>query len=272
MIRRCVPRCKVPEASRIQHHRSSGRRQAARDQACNLRFHRVDSNGANRKVARLTLETRSTTVSYCLSEVKRMYCSSCGKAVSGGLRYCTRCGTELSAMDRGTSKPSESAQETFVWALAFVTILGVGAVIGLMAVMKEVVHFGNELILGITLLTFLAFLGVDVVIIWLLLRPRRELKARDMKKRATDPISAPLAMIERNEKKQATGPISAPLVMIKRYEKKQATGPISAPFTMMEDIPELFIRTGETELSTNELEEAKPRVLPEPSYNITDHA
>ena len=182
-----------------------------------------------------------------------MYCSSCGKAVSSGLRYCTRCGTELSAMDRGTSKPSESAQETFVWALALVTILGVGAVIGLMAVMKEVVHFGNELILGITLLTFLAFLGVDVVIIWLLLRPRRELKARDMKKRATDPISAPLAMIERNE-------------------KKQATGPISAPFTMMEDIPELFIRTGETELSTNELEEAKPRVLPEPSYNITDHA
>ena len=200
-----------------------------------------------------------------------MYCSSCGKAVSGGLRYCTRCGTELSAMDRGTSKPSESAQETFVWALALVTILGVGAVIGLMAVMKEVVHFGNELILGITLLTFLAFLGVDVVIIWLLLRPRRELKARDMKKRATDPISAPLAMIERNEKKQATGPISAPLVMMKRYEKKQATGPISAPFTMMEDIRELFIRTEETELSSNELEEAKQRVLPEPSYNVTDH-
>jgi len=41
---------------------------------------------------------------------------------------------------------------------------------------------------------------------------------------------------------------------------------------MMEDIPELFIRTGETELSTNELEEAKQRVLPEPSYNVTDHA
>ena len=182
-----------------------------------------------------------------------MYCSSCGKAVFHGLSYCTRCGAELNAKDRGTSKPSESAQETFVWALALVTILGVGAVIGLMAVMKEVVHFGNELILGITLLTFLAFLGVDVVIIWLLLRPRRELKARDMKKRATDPISAPLAMIERNE-------------------KKQATGPISAPFTMMEDIPELFIRTGETELSTNELEEAKQRVLPEPSYNVTDHA
>jgi len=60
--------------------------------------------------------------------------------------------------------------------------------------------------------------------------------------------------------------------MMERIEKKQATGPISAPFTMMEDIRELFIRARETELSTNELEEAKPRVLPEPSYNVTDHA
>ena len=105
-----------------------------------------------------------------------MYCASCGKAVSAGLSYCNRCGSEVNAKDRGSSNPSEDTQESLVWALAVVTIVGIGAVIGMMAVMKEVVHFSNEMILGITLLTFLAFLGVDGVIIRLLLRPRREAK------------------------------------------------------------------------------------------------
>lgn len=46
---------------------------------------------------------------------------------------------------------------------------------GLMAVMKEVVHINNNgLIIAFSLLVFLTFLGVDSVIIWLLLRPRRD--------------------------------------------------------------------------------------------------
>lgn len=106
-----------------------------------------------------------------------MYCSSCGMAVSPSLSYCNRCGAELNAKDRSPNKRSEASQESLVWALASVTIVGIGAVIGLMAVMKEVVHFNNDLILGFTLLTFLAFLGVDIVITRLLLRPRRDARA-----------------------------------------------------------------------------------------------
>jgi cytoskeletal protein RodZ len=55
-----------------------------------------------------------------------------------------------------------------------VTVVGIGAVIGLMAVMSEVVHFNIGLIVAFSLLVFLAFLGVDSVIVWLLLRPSRE--------------------------------------------------------------------------------------------------
>lgn len=106
-----------------------------------------------------------------------MYCSSCGMTVSPSLSYCNRCGAEVNAKDRSPNKRSEASQESLVWALASVTIVGIGAVIGLMAVMKEVVHFNNDLILGFTLLTFLAFLGVDSVITWLLLRPRRGARA-----------------------------------------------------------------------------------------------
>ncbi|HTG14134.1 MAG TPA: hypothetical protein VK747_02590, partial [Blastocatellia bacterium] len=43
---------------------------------------------------------------------------------------------------------------------------------GLMAVMKEVLHFGEALIITFSLLFFLAFLGVDIVFIWLLLRSK----------------------------------------------------------------------------------------------------
>ena len=39
--------------------------------------------------------------------------------------------------------------ESLVWALASVTIVGIGAVIGLMARMKEVVHFNEGLIIAL---------------------------------------------------------------------------------------------------------------------------
>ena len=207
-----------------------------------------------------------------------MYCSSCGKAVSTGLSYCSRCGAELHAMDQVTSKPLESVQMSLVWMLAVVTFIGIGAVIGLMAVMKEIVHFGNELILGISLLTFLTFLGVDSVIIWLLLQTRRDVKVRTTKERATGPLTAPFAMMERNMKNQVARPISAPFAMMERNKKqvpgpigaplmmmehkKQVTGPISAPFTMMEDLQEPLMDTQETELITNE---------PLPSHRVSDH-
>src|SRR2546422_1394399 len=100
-----------------------------------------------------------------------MYCSSCGIAVSPSSGYCNRCGVELNAKQ---STPSGASQESLVWALVSVTVVGIGAVIGLMAVMKQVVHFENPLIVAFSLLIFLAFLGVDGVIIWLLLPPYRD--------------------------------------------------------------------------------------------------
>ena len=59
-----------------------------------------------------------------------------------------------------------------IWAIAVVTIVGLGVTIGMMAVMKEVLHFDDPLIIAFTLLTFLTFLGVDAVIVWVLLRLR----------------------------------------------------------------------------------------------------
>lgn len=101
-----------------------------------------------------------------------MYCSSCGTAVTPSLSYCNRCGAELKAKQNGPTKLSEAAPEYLVWAITAITIVGLGTVIGLMAVMKEVVHFNEGLIAAFTLLSFLTFMGVDAVFIWILLRSR----------------------------------------------------------------------------------------------------
>src|SRR6185295_18985468 len=96
-----------------------------------------------------------------------MYCSTCGSAVSPGLTYCNRCGAEL-AGKHDHPKLSSTSMESVVWALAAVTIVGMGAVIGLMAVMKEVLHFNDSLIIVFSFLFLATFIGVDSVFIWLL--------------------------------------------------------------------------------------------------------
>jgi hypothetical protein len=102
-----------------------------------------------------------------------MYCSSCGATVKPDLSYCNHCGAELNAKQRGAShKLSETSLQSLVWAIASVTIVGLGAVIGLMAVMKEVLHFNEGLIIAFSLLSFLCFLGVDSVFIWVLVHSR----------------------------------------------------------------------------------------------------
>ena len=101
-----------------------------------------------------------------------MYCSFCGTALTPGLSYCNRCGAELGAKDRSAARPKEAPQESLVWAIVAVTVVGLGGIIGLMAVMKEVLHFNDAQIMAFSLLFFLAFLGVDAVFIWLLLRSK----------------------------------------------------------------------------------------------------
>ena len=108
-----------------------------------------------------------------------MYCSSCGMAIKPGLSYCNHCGAELKAKQHGRARLSETSLESLVWAIASVTIVGLGAVIGLMAVLKEVLHFNDGLIIAFSLLGFLSFLGVDGVFIWVLLRVRMGEKEAD---------------------------------------------------------------------------------------------
>ena len=107
-----------------------------------------------------------------------MYCSACNEALARGLNYCNNCGTKLNeAKENAVAKPAELFPESLVWAIVTVFIVGLGSITGLMAVMKQALHFPNEWILGITLVVFLLFLAVESVLIWLLVSGRRGVMA-----------------------------------------------------------------------------------------------
>lgn len=107
-----------------------------------------------------------------------MYCSSCGSAVTPGLSYCNRCGSELTAK-KSAPKNTPQLPESLVWAIVAVSVGGLALIIGLMAVMKNELHFDNQLILLLSLLSFLPLLAAETVFIWLLFKSARRAKLRD---------------------------------------------------------------------------------------------
>ena len=124
-----------------------------------------------------------------------MFCSSCGTAVTRGLAYCNHCGAKLSGgKDDAVAKPAETYPESLVWALVAIFVVGLCGIIGLMAVMKEVVGFSPDIILYITLLCFLPMLVVEGVLIWKLLRHKSGAKeagdAARLKARETKELGA----------------------------------------------------------------------------------
>ncbi len=98
-----------------------------------------------------------------------MYCSSCGTAVAIGLSYCNQCGAKLRG-DQGLAKSSEVRPEMLVAAITFVFVGGLGAIVGLMAVLKSVFNQPGDvgLVIFFSLISFLIMLAVEGVFIRML--------------------------------------------------------------------------------------------------------
>ena len=106
-----------------------------------------------------------------------MYCSSCGAAVARGLSYCNLCGAKLNtAKGESGSKPAEQFAEMLVGSIVGTFVLGLGVIIGLMAVMKDLLNFNQGLIITFTSLCFLLMVAIEGVLIGLLLDRRRGAK------------------------------------------------------------------------------------------------
>lgn len=108
-----------------------------------------------------------------------MYCSSCGSAATPGLSYCNRCGAELNAKNKSGAAMGLQVPESLVWAIVGVAVGGLGLLIGLMAVMKNELHFANGMILIILLLSFALLIAAESAFIWLLFNSVRRAKLRE---------------------------------------------------------------------------------------------
>jgi hypothetical protein len=101
-----------------------------------------------------------------------MYCSSCGTSIAHGLAYCNHCGGKLiqaqTSLDQAQLFP-----DSLIWAIVTVFITGLGAIIGLMALMKAELHFDIGIILFITLLSFALMTAIEGVLVWLLINRSR---------------------------------------------------------------------------------------------------
>ncbi|MEK6334098.1 MAG: hypothetical protein AABM67_04055 [Acidobacteriota bacterium] len=102
-----------------------------------------------------------------------MYCSSCGSAIPTGLSYCNRCGADLRKEESAIANTSAGSPDSLVWGIVAVTTVGLCAVVALMVIMKEVVHFSSGLIAGFSAATFLSFVLVDALLAYLLLRSKQ---------------------------------------------------------------------------------------------------
>ena len=88
-----------------------------------------------------------------------MFCSSCGTASTPGLSYCNRCGASLNTKDLKEIKATQSAISALMDSTFWVTVFGLGAIVGGVAAMKAL-EFREVFIVAYMILSTVAFLGI----------------------------------------------------------------------------------------------------------------
>ncbi|HYO99974.1 MAG TPA: hypothetical protein VER76_07270 [Pyrinomonadaceae bacterium] len=101
-----------------------------------------------------------------------MYCPACGAGVTQGLSFCNFCGAKLGGA-KPDVQPSESFPESLVWAIVTVFIVGLGCIIGLTAMMKQLLKFNDDIIIAVMFACFLFMFVVEAAFLWLLLRRKK---------------------------------------------------------------------------------------------------
>lgn len=89
-----------------------------------------------------------------------MHCPACGKALARRTKYCTHCGEQLRQEETAAIEKLEKRFDDYVDGVFWITVFGLGLILGGMVVMKEVLHLNQGLIVAYMALSSLAFLTV----------------------------------------------------------------------------------------------------------------
>jgi hypothetical protein len=99
-----------------------------------------------------------------------VYCQSCGTASTPGLSYCNRCGANLSTgKAHGAIKPPESPVNSLMDSTFWVTVFGLGVIVGGVAGMKAL-ELREVFIIAYMILSTVAFLGIYGMHVWQFIR------------------------------------------------------------------------------------------------------
>lgn len=89
-----------------------------------------------------------------------MHCPACGKMLARRTKYCTHCGEQLRQEENAVIERLEKRFDDYVDGVFWITVFGLGLILGGMVVMKEVLHLNEKLIVAYMALSSLAFLTV----------------------------------------------------------------------------------------------------------------
>jgi len=102
-----------------------------------------------------------------------MYCHTCGGRLPEALSYCTHCGANLSTSKvPGRAETAGTAIDTLLWVIVGTTITLLGMALGALVLMKNGA-INERLGIAFVILTFVALLVSDGVLVWRLLHLNR---------------------------------------------------------------------------------------------------
>jgi hypothetical protein len=88
-----------------------------------------------------------------------MYCPTCGKALSQKLKYCNHCGALLgTANEKAENEAAEKRLDDYLTDLFWVTVVGLGLILGGMAMIKKALGLSEAITIGYMILSSTAFL------------------------------------------------------------------------------------------------------------------
>ncbi len=87
-----------------------------------------------------------------------MFCPSCGIALAQQMKYCNRCGSQLiTTREAAEIKLSEKRLREEMVDLFWVTVLGLGLILGGMALIKNFLHLSDWILIAYMIISSTAF-------------------------------------------------------------------------------------------------------------------
>lgn len=103
-----------------------------------------------------------------------MFCPSCGVALAQQMKYCNRCGSQLTTSKQTAviELPEKRLREEMV-ELFWVTVFGLGLILGGMALIKSVLHLSEWILIAYMIFSSTAFTINFALSLWQIRRLAR---------------------------------------------------------------------------------------------------